>query len=128
MRLLLDSHAFLWFVLDDPRLGASALGLIGDVRNEILISPATFWEIAIKISLGKYTLRGPFGAFMQDQIAQNGFAILPIGVAHAARVASLPSHHRDPFDRLLIAQAMAEEIPILSADPALDAYAVTRIW
>lgn len=124
----MDTHAFLWFILRDIRLSGAAANLVGDPRNEILISPATYWEIAIKISLGKYHLPGPFEDFMQQQIDLNDFEILPIAVAHAAQVATLPFHHRDPFDRLLIAQAMTEAIPILSADPALDAYSVNRIW
>jgi PIN domain nuclease of toxin-antitoxin system len=97
-------------------------------QNDILISPATYWEIAIKVSIGKFRLPGPFADFMEQQIAQNDLTVLPITVAHAAVVASLPFHHKDPFDRLLIAQSIEENIPVLSADRALDAYPVTRLW
>ena len=128
MRLLLDTHAFLWFVLNDPRLSAAARGLISDSDNLILISPASYWEIAIKIRIGKYKLPEPFAEFMDEEIARNTLVILPIDVAHAAIVAALPLHHRDPFDRLLIAQAMAEVVPIISADVMFDSYPVTRVW
>jgi PIN domain nuclease of toxin-antitoxin system len=126
--LLMDTHTFLWFVLNDDGLSPSARSLIIDPQNDVLLSPASYWEIAIKISSGKYRLPGPFEVFMGQQITQNRFDILPITVAHAAVVATLPFHHRDPFDRLLVAQAMAEQVPILSADAALDAYPVTRLW
>ena len=111
MRLLLDTHAFLWFVLNDPSLTPTAKGLIADPANDILLSPASYWEIAIKVSLGKYSVPGSFETFFNNQIAINGFAILPISVAHASRVAALPFHHRDPFDRLLVAQAQAKGVP-----------------
>jgi PIN domain nuclease of toxin-antitoxin system len=124
----MDTHTFLWFVLNDASLSVTARTLIVDPRNDILLSPASYWEIAIKIGLGKYRLPGPFQVFMEHQIAQNKFDVLPITVAHAAVVAILPLHHRDPFDRLLIAQAMAEQIPILGADTAFDAYPVSRLW
>jgi PIN domain nuclease of toxin-antitoxin system len=128
VRLLLDTHAFLWFVLGDPQLSARARALIEDRNNEKLISPASYWELAIKISTGKYLLHEPYQDFMRRAIADNGFVILPIEPRHTAVVATLPFHHRDPFDRLLIAQAIVEQIPILSNDPVLDAYPVTRLW
>lgn len=128
MRLLLDTHAFLWFVLNDASLSAPAQALISDPRNDVLISPATYWEIAIKVGIGKYQLPGPFADFMDDQIARNDLTILPITVGHAAIVASLPFYHKDPFDRLLIAQAIVENMPVLSVDAAFDPYPVTRLW
>lgn len=128
MRALLDTHAFLWYVLDDPRLSAAAAAAIGDERTTVLISPASFWEIAIKVSLGKYTLTVPFEQFWSRGIADNSFEILPIEVRHAAALTNLPFHHRDPFDRLLVAQALSEQIALISADPVLDAYDVTRHW
>ncbi len=102
MRLLLDTQAFLWFILAEPRLSATALGLITDPLNHKHVSPASYWEIAIKIRLGKYALPVPFEPFMSDQIARNYFTILPITVKHAAVLTTLPLHHRDPFDRLPI--------------------------
>jgi PIN domain nuclease of toxin-antitoxin system len=128
MRLLLDTQAFLWFVLGDPRLVQTALDRILDPAWGKLVSPASYWEIAIKISLGKYTLNEAYDAFMQRGIFGNGFSILPIEPKHTAALTALPFHHRDPFDRLLVAQAMVEQIPILSADTALDTYGITRLW
>ncbi len=129
MRLLLDTHAFLWFVLNDLQLSSTARSLIVDPSNEVLLSPASYWEIAIKISIGKYALPTTnFEDFMQRQVTDNNFTILPISMAHAAAVTTLPFHHRDPFDRMLVAQALVEKIPLLSADPVLDAYGVTRMW
>ena len=128
MRLLLDTHAMLWFLLDDPRLSATAKALIGDPLNDIEISPASYWEMAIKISIGKYHLPEPLEDFFGRELASNAFHILPIEPRHVAPLTSLPFHHRDPFDRLLIAQAMVESIPILSNDSALDDYRVARLW
>lgn len=128
MRLLLDTHAFLWFLLDDPQLSAMAKKLIVDSDNEVEISPASYWEIAIKIALRKYELPEPYETFMGREIATNQFRILHIEPHHVAPLTSLPFHHRDPFDRLLIAQAMTEGIPIVSNDAALDDYPVTRLW
>ena len=128
MRLLLDTHAFLWFALGDPQLSAPATVLISDPTNEVLVSPASYWEIAIKISVGKYTLQEPYETILQRGIFGNGFHVLPIEPKHTAPLTTLPYHHRDPFDRLMIVQAIVEAIPIVSVDQALDAYSVTRLW
>jgi PIN domain nuclease of toxin-antitoxin system len=128
VRLLLDTHAFLWFILADPKLNAAALNLITDPANQKQISPTSYWEIAIKIRLGKYSLPSPYETFMRQQLLRNYFAILHIAVSHTAVLTTLPLHHRDPFDRLLVAQAMVEGIPLVSGDPALDAYPITRLW
>lgn len=128
MRFLLDTHAFLWAVLDHPNLSDKARGLMLNADNELLVSPASYWEIAIKISVGKYTLNDDFETFMERQTVYGDFTLLPISVKHAAVVATLPFHHRDPFDRLLVAQAISEGIPIMSTDRELDSYAVARIW
>ncbi len=128
MRLLLDTHAFLWFLLDDPQLSANAKSLVVDPSNDIEISPATYWEIAIKISINKYSLPEPFEQFMEREIAANNFRILHIEPRHTSPLVTLPFHHRDPFDRLMIAQAMVENIPIVSRDSVMDAYPVTRLW
>ncbi len=118
----------LWFILDDPRLSLKACNSIADSAGMIFISPASLWEIAIKISLGKYTLPTPFNAFWEEQMLANGFTLLPIAVSHAARVIEMPFHHRDPFDRLIIAQALEEGIPVVSTDTAFDLYGVERLW
>lgn len=128
MRLLLDTQAFLWFVLNDSRLSQVARDLMIDPQNDLLISPASYWEIAIKISIGKYQLPEPFEGWMQRQIQVNELEILPIDLAHVAAVVILPFHHKDPFDRLLIAQALTEQISMISADAAIDAYSVVRYW
>jgi PIN domain nuclease of toxin-antitoxin system len=128
MRLLLDTHAFLWFVLHDGQLSAHTSALIADPLNDVAISPASYWEIAIKISLGKYQLHEPYQPFMEREIAHNQFSILPIEPKHTATLTTFPFHHRDPFDRLLVAQAMVEQIPLISCDPILDAYPIMRLW
>ena len=128
MRLMLDTHTFLWFVLDDPQLSASAKTLIEDPVSDVLISPASFWEIAIKVRLGKLDLRSSYDDFMHRGIVGNDFAILPIEPKHTSLLTTLPLHHKDPFDRLLVAQASIENITIVSADDALDAYGVQRAW
>ncbi len=130
MKLLLDTHALLWFLLNDPKLSAEASRFIMDLRNEVYVSSASYWEIAIKISRGKYVLDvdEDFESFMDREIQGNLLKILPISVPHAGCVAKLPFHHQDPFDRLLVAQAMVEQIPIISANVVLDAYGVDRRW
>ena len=126
--ILLDTHAFLWFILDDPRLSVQANNLISDPTNAIAISPASYWEIAIKISIGKYSLPEAYDVFMEREIVINNFSILSITPKHTAALVGLPFHHKDPFDRLLIAQAMVENIPLISADTLLDRYEIQRIW
>ncbi|AUB84258.1 twitching motility protein PilT [Candidatus Thiodictyon syntrophicum] len=128
MRVLLDTHALLWFLLDDPKLSRVARDVIANAQHRPEVSPASYWEIAIKISLGKYELREPLGAFMDRELADNDIRILPILPRHAAALTDLPFHHRDPFDRLIIAQAMVEGIPVVSTDPLFDPYPVRRIW
>lgn len=128
MRLLLDSHALLWFGWNSPQLSGQAKDLIADPRNELLFSAGSVWEIAIKAGLGKIQLVPSFEKFMERACTLLDLSILPISVAHAAAYTQLPFFHRDPFDRMLIAQAMVENIPILSADQAFKAYAVERLW
>ena len=128
MRLLLDTHTFLWFILDDPHLSTTAREMISDPTNDIEVSPATYWEIAIKISLGKYELPESYDAFIEREIAINNLRILSIEPKHTAALTTLPFHHRDPFDRLLIAQAMVEAVPIVSVDAAFNVYPVARLW
>jgi PIN domain nuclease of toxin-antitoxin system len=130
VRLLLDTHALLWFGLNDPQLSTIANLLITDARNEKLVSPASYWEIAIKIALKKYSLKKPYEDFMHEVIDLNGFTYLHIEPRHTARLIALPQfkHHKDPFDRLLVAQALAQGVSIISNDPRLDAYGVTRLW
>ena len=128
MRVLLDTHSLFWSVDDVARLSAAALGAIQDPANDRLLSAATVWEIAIKVGLGKLTLSVAYRQWMEKAITDLQLTILPVTVEYADRQATLPRHHKDPFDRLMIAQALVEGIPIVSADVAFDAYGVTRIW
>jgi PIN domain nuclease of toxin-antitoxin system len=125
---LLDTQAFLYIVADDPRLGATARARFLDPANEFRLSVASAWEMSIKVSLGKLTLPDRPGPWLREQLAENRIVLLPVELDHAARVAELPFHHGDPFDRLLAAQALAEKLPFLSGDSAFDAYGVERIW
>ena len=128
MSLLLDTRAFRWFVWDDARLSQTAKDAIIDPNIQKLVSAASAWEIAIQVSLQKLDLGMPYLPFMRSQLAINLFEILPLTLEHGAEIAQLPFHHRDPFDRVLIAQSIWEQIPIVSADTAFDAYSITRIW
>jgi PIN domain nuclease of toxin-antitoxin system len=128
MQLILDTHTFLWFVWDEVNLSNTAKVLITNPTHQKFISTASYWEIAIKLSIGKLDLGEPYRAFMRREIARNNFDLLPVSIDHAAAVSVLPFHHRDPFDRMLIAQAMVEDMPILSRDLAFEAYPVTRVW
>ncbi|HEX5471295.1 MAG TPA: type II toxin-antitoxin system VapC family toxin [Lacipirellulaceae bacterium] len=116
MRYLLDSHTLLWYTLGNAQLSTPAKRLIVDTANEILISPATYWEIAIKISIGKLILHQPYADFIDACLNTHGFTILPIDPKHTAQVIDLPFHHKDPIDRLLVAQALVERISIISGD------------
>jgi PIN domain nuclease of toxin-antitoxin system len=128
MRLLLDTHAFLWFSVADERTSETARAAIEDAANEKLVSVGSVWEMAIKCSLGRLSLAEPLPSLVEKAHDQ-GFQILAIELAHVARVETLPWHHRDPFDRLLIAQALVEDLAIVSADAAFDAYQrIRRIW
>jgi len=128
MRLLLDTHALLWFMWEHVNLSENARTLMSDPDNDLLLSTGTLWEIAIKVGLKKLTLAEPYEDFMNRAIADNDLKVLEINVQHAAALTTLPLYHRDPFDRLLVIQAMVEEIPLVSNDPALDAYSVRRLW
>jgi PIN domain nuclease of toxin-antitoxin system len=128
MDLLLDTHTLLWYYLDDPQLSATARALVSDPANRVLVSPASYWEIAIKVCTKKYTLTVPFPQFIQEAIHDNGFVILPIEPRHAEPLTTLPRHHNDPFDRLIIAQAIVENMPVVGCDVAFDDYPVRRLW
>jgi PIN domain nuclease of toxin-antitoxin system len=128
MRPLLDAHTLIW-ALDDPsRLGAQAILELKNTANQLLLSAGTLRELAIKVGQKKLSLSLPYRQWMAKAIANLNLSIVPITVDHADVQASLPRHHGDPFDRLLVARAMIEGVPILSADARLDAYGITRIW
>ena len=128
MRLLLDSHTFLWFCMDNPQLSENAAELIEADENEKFLSVASIWEIAIKVSLGKLALSQPIEVFLPEQLKRNGIVLLPISLPHVLLMAKLPFHHRDPFDRMLAAQSLIETMPLLSIDTMMDTYGVRRFW
>jgi PIN domain nuclease of toxin-antitoxin system len=128
VNLLLDTHALLWFLAGDPRLSTAARFAIEDAGNTRLFSIAGAWEIAIKASLGKLTLTAPFDELIPGQLQDNGIELLPIRPGHLAALMSLPFHHRDPFDRILVTQAAVENATVVSADAALDQYEISRLW
>jgi len=130
VRVLLDTCALIWFLRDDPELSELAAELIEDERNEAFVSVASIWEIAIKCSIGKLSRPEGLETSLETQLLECGFSILPIQFSHAVRVASLPLVHRDPFDRLLIAQCLAEDLVALTDDPQWQhqEYAVTVVW
>lgn len=127
MQLLLDTHTFLWFIDASPQLSDTSKALL-EADNDLWLSLGSLWEIAIKLRLGKLQVGMPPHVLMTQQIAANDIQILSITVPHLLAVSSLPLHHRDPFDRLIIAQAIVEHVPIVSADTAFDAYPVERVW
>jgi PIN domain nuclease of toxin-antitoxin system len=128
MNLLLDTHAFLWFIDGSSRLSERTRKLIEDQRNVKWVSVASLWEIAIKISLGRLTLAQPFEELIPRQMQLNGFGLLPLRIPHMAKVVSLPFHHRDPLDRLIVGQCTTEGLSLVSADPEFDKYSVHRLW
>jgi len=128
MKALLDTHAFLWWITDDQRLSSRVREIIADKANEILFSAASAWEIAIKTGLGRLQLPADPEIFISEQLELNAIEALPVRIGHALHVYQLPSYHRDPFDRLLIAQAQLEKLPILTADPQISRYPVEVIW
>ena len=128
MRLLLDTRAFLWWIADDARLSKRARSAIATRRDECFVSIASCWEIAIKVSLEKLKLEAPVDGFIPEQLAVNSFSLLSVEFAHVARVARLPFHHRDPFDRLLAGQALIDDLTVVSADPIFRRYGVKRLW
>jgi PIN domain nuclease of toxin-antitoxin system len=128
VKLLLDTHAFLWFIAGDTKLSLKCRALIEDDENEKLVSIASVLEIAIKTSLGKLALERPFADVIPQQLLRNNIRLQQLTLADAIRLANLPFHHRDPFDRMIIAQSLTENLSVLSNDEVFDAYGVKRIW
>ena len=124
MRLLLDTQVWLWAVSEPGRIGAEVRALLEDEAHTLLLSAASVWEMAIKYRLGKLPLPEPPSLFVPSRLVRDGVLPLPVEHHHAARVASLPDHHRDPFDRLLVAQAQVERLSLVTADRQLAAYDV----
>ncbi len=128
MRLLIDAHALLWAMDDPAQLSGQAATALQDPANQLLISAGTVWEISIKVGLGKLTLSLPYRRWMDRVFVDLGLSVLPVTVEYADRQAALPHHHRDPFDRLLIAQSLTDSIPIVTADAQFNSYGIVRIW
>ncbi|MBD2592789.1 type II toxin-antitoxin system VapC family toxin [Nostoc spongiaeforme FACHB-130] len=128
MLFLMDTHTFIWYVTENLRLSNQVLELINDEDNKIFLSIASIWEMGIKQGIGKLTFNLPLEMLITQQISINDFSVLDIKISHVSTVSQLPLHHRDPFDRMLIAQAIVENLPILSADTIFDAYSVKRLW
>ncbi len=128
MNVLLDTHAFLWAVMDDRRLSAAARAVIADGANEVFLSAASMWEIALKAGAGKIHLAGGTARFLELEIRRNRLSPLPVQPAHVLRVTYLPPIHKDPFDRLLIGQAQVEKLALITSDPLITRYPVQVIW
>jgi PIN domain nuclease of toxin-antitoxin system len=128
MQLLLDTHAFLWWVEDAPTLSRAARRAIASPGNECLLSLVSCWEMAIKVSLGKLRVQTVLERFIPEQLAANGFQLLDIELPDVTRVATLEFHHRDPFDRLLVAQALGRRLAIVSRDGVFHRYGIRRVW
>jgi PIN domain nuclease of toxin-antitoxin system len=128
VKVLIDTHALFWSVEEPSKLSAPAMRALQDPANIRLLSAATIWELAIKVGQGKLTLSMAYRQWLETAIADLVLEILPITVEYGERYAILPSHHKDPFDRLMIAQSLVDGIPIVSVDAAFDSYSVARIW
>lgn len=122
MRLLLDTHVWLWMVAEPERLSRRVRGLLGDADHDVLLSAAAVWEIGIKYATGKLKLVSPPSTFVPIHIERSGVRPLPVTVAHALRASDLPMHHRDPFDRLMVAQALEDGVTLVTADDRLAKY------
>ena len=128
MRVLIDSHALIWYVDQDKLLSIASHAAISDPANDLLLSAGSIWEIGIKIGLGKLLLTQPFKVWMNQAISDLHVTVLPLTVEYVDVQSNLPKNHGDPFDRLIVAQAIVEQVSIISADANLDAYGIIRIW
>ena len=128
MKVLLDTHAFLWSITGDDRLSKTAEKTFLNPDNILYFSAASFWEICIKMSLGKLSLKSGWFKTIQDEMRNNAVQWLPVEMPHCVELTKLPFHHRDPFDRMLIAQALVEDLQLLSRDGRLSAYEIELIW
>lgn len=127
MRLLLDTHVWLWLQAEPERLGPEVLAALEDEANDLILSAASTWEIAIKFALGRLSLPEPPPTYIPSRMRLHGVTGMPVEHSHALAVAELPMHHRDPFDRLLIAQALVEQLTFVTVDPVVDSYDVPRL-
>ena len=128
MKLLVDAHTLIWAVDDPSKLGPQAVTALQDPANDLLLSAGTIWEIAIKVGLKKLSLSMPYKQWVTKAMADLGMTVLPITVEYADVQAGLPNHHRDPFDRMVVAQSQVENVHLVSADPVFDQYGINRLW
>jgi PIN domain nuclease of toxin-antitoxin system len=128
MKALLDTHSFLWWNTNDPKLSSNALKIIEDGNNEIYFSSVSAWEVTLKAAKGSLILPEPPDKFVSNSIHEHNFTALPVHISHALHVFHLPFHHSDPFDRLLIAQSILENLPIITLDKNIKEYEITTIW
>ncbi len=128
MRLLLDTHAFLWWVTDDDQLSAGGRASIGASENEVFLSAVSAWEIITKVRIGRLPLAEPVDGFIARHLEENAFQPLSITMRHTFELEAMPDLHRDPFDRMLVAQAIAEDMSLVTGDQAIRAYPVSTIW
>jgi len=128
MKILIDTCSFLWFIEDNPKLSSVAKNLIEDENNEIFLSIVSVWEIAIKASIGKLSIIKPVDKFIKTQLKANDIKLLNITFQDVCFVYSLPFHHKDPFDRLIISQAITRKLPVISYDSVFDSYSVNKLW
>lgn len=128
MRLLLDTSSFLWFVAGSGRLSGRARNLMEDFDNELVLSVASLWEMAIKVSVGKLELPEDFDRFIPEKLEENEIEILHVRLAHLSEMIKLPFHHRDPFDRLIIAQSVSENLPVIACDGIFREYPLDIMW
>jgi PIN domain nuclease of toxin-antitoxin system len=128
VKVLFDTHAFFWAVSSDRRLSPSARDVFVRPENEVVLSVASIWEILLKAATGRFPFPQPAGAFIRSAMSKTSVTVLPILLQHVLRVEQLPPHHRDPFDRIILAQAIEEQIPIVSVDEKLRQYPVQVLW
>jgi len=128
LRVLLDTHALLWWLSDDPALTRSARKIIADTKNTLIVSAASAWEIATKVRLGKLPTANDLAADFPGHMEREGFQLLAISAEHGIRAGLLPGPHKDPFDRMLVAQAQAENLPIISNEAVFESYGVRHLW
>jgi len=128
MKGILDTHTFLWWITDSPQLSPRVREIVSNGDNLLFLSAVSGWEMAVKAELGKLHLPGNLESFISEQLAVNAINTLPVQMSHALHVYILPDHHRDPFDRILVAQAQLEKLPIITIDPQINQYSVETIW
>jgi PIN domain nuclease of toxin-antitoxin system len=128
MKYLLDTHAFLWFISADDKLSSKARSIIKNSNNEVYFSAASAWEMSIKVRLGRLTIEEELEPFIIKQLSENNFSTLSITIFHSIYTSKLPDIHKDPFDRMIIAQSQVEDMPLISKDKNIEKYKIPVVW